>query len=94
MDPETIKTIATLVQGGGPVAMMFAVWIAFKAGQSAKEAVKAIQDMRDAVVETKPIVQQIAQDVKELDERSERIETSMSANGMKLDTLIARGRVA
>jgi hypothetical protein len=94
MEAETIQGIVALLQNGGPVVTIFAVWVAFKAGQSAKEAVKALQEMRDAVVSTKPMVETIAADVKDIDHTLEQSIALASSNAMKLDAVLANQKAA
>jgi hypothetical protein len=89
MDPDTIKTLIALSQGGGPVVTAFALWIAFKAGHSARDAVKALEELRDAVTTTKPIVERMAVNLEDIEHRSDELVALANANGMKLDAVLA-----
>ena len=59
MDPATISTLTDLVQKSGPVALFIVVWIAFKAGQTARDAVKALTDIRDMMAKNQPALERM-----------------------------------
>ncbi len=77
MDAAGIQQIAALLSGGGPVVTIFAVLVAWKAGQTAKEAVTALKEIRDAVVKSSAQAEVITRLVSEIDERTDRIETAV-----------------
>lgn len=74
MELEDLKTIAALVQSGGPVAMGFIIYFAMKATNSAKEVAANIKAMHDTMTQVAPKVNEIADDVKDIDKRTEHME--------------------
>lgn len=87
MDAETIATIGDIITKGGPVGqlvvMYFALRIAFKAGKTAQEAVKALTDLRDAAVKSVPLLEKTASKV-------ENIEREVDEHNGKLDKLLIK----
>ncbi len=74
MDDVTLKAIANLLQGGGPVVTIFAVYIAWKAGQTAKAAVDALLQSRNILLEIRDLAQKTAPAILAHSEIIERID--------------------
>jgi hypothetical protein len=77
MKMDELQTVVNLISQGGPVVTIFAVWVAFKAGQTAKEAVAALKEMRD-------LMKKGSETVSTIDARTKQIEQSLEALPAKL----------
>jgi hypothetical protein len=89
MDPDTIATLSELLSKGGNVALFVAVYVAWKAGGVAREAVQALKELRDAAVSTKPVVDKIALAVDDIDRRTGSIERTGELVHLKVSAALA-----
>jgi hypothetical protein len=90
MDATTIGVLAEMVGKSGPAFMFVAIWIAYKAGQTATRAVSALEDIRDSVSSNQPLMRQIGTGVEHVEKSNEEILNRLSLSDMKLAALVAR----
>jgi hypothetical protein len=90
MDPATIGVLAEMVGKSGPAFMFVAIWVAYKAGQTAMKAVSALEDIRDGLNNDRPMMQKIGAGVANVESSNEEIVTKLGASDMKLAALLAR----
>lgn len=90
MELSTFQTLAEIVKGGGPVVLIIAVWVAFKAGQTAKIAVSALEDAVKALKEIRDLATASVPKLDAIAEQIDKVEADLTANGLKLDKLIPR----
>jgi divalent metal cation (Fe/Co/Zn/Cd) transporter len=81
VEETTIQTIAQLLTSGGSAITIFAVFIAWKAGQTAKDAVNALiesrtllQEIRDAVLKAAPVLQESAEVLDRIEKRTQSMD--------------------
>lgn len=95
MDNTTIAQVADLLTKGGPVIMLLICYIAMNAARTAKDAVKAITDIRDAVVnDIKPSLKAHDTLLQDIHESARAAEESSIANGQRLSAVIANQNAA
>lgn len=84
--------LVAALEKGGPVVMVVAVWIAFRAGRTAQEATKALTDIRDTVVKHSPVLEEIAKSSRAAEETGLEIQDWTRSADMKLAAITANQR--
>lgn len=92
MDSSSIAQLADVLSKGGPVVLLFGIWIAFRAGRTAQEAVKALTDIRDSVVKNGPVLEEIKVSVHQCEETIADIDSRTKAGDLKLQAILAQIR--
>lgn len=90
MDPSTISELTMLLSKGGSVAMLIAVWIAFKAFRSAENAVQALLDIRKMMQDAQPVQKDMVKSVEHIEALTESIDNRTTSHDLKLTALVAR----
>lgn len=79
METDTFKTIAEVLTTGSNAALVFALWIAWKAAQSAKQAVTHIKEIRDVALKVEPQLKEIARDVTEIKRDADELKEGIAS---------------
>ncbi len=98
MEETTIQTLASLLTSGGSAVTIFAVFIAWKAGQTAKSAVQALiesrnllAEIRDLAVKSAPVVKDTFEVVERIEQRTRSIDLFVAEYNAKVAMLGSRG---
>ena len=90
MDAPTIAAASDLLTKGGNVALFFALFVAWKAGQAASDAVRSLTKIAEAVEKAGPVLHKMAGDVENIEKLTETIDARSSRADMQLQALVAR----
>lgn len=90
MELETIAKIAEVAKSGGPVLLIVAIWVAYKAGGTAQRATKALEDIRDMAMAGKASGQQVVDSVQRIERTTGDTHQRVESGHMKLDAILAR----
>ncbi len=92
MDTEFLHGMATVVQSGGPVAMLVAVYIAHRALKRAADAVEALEKIRDAILIIAPLSVKSADDLNWLRRRGEISEGMLTRQSLMAQAILTEVR--
>jgi hypothetical protein len=90
MDAGTIASATDLLTKGGNVSLFFALYIAWRAGQTASEAVRSLTKIAESVERAGPVLEKMAGDVENIERMTEQLDARSSRADLQLQALVAR----
>lgn len=90
MDVTAMSAIVDAITKSGNAFLFVAVYVAWRASQSAKQAVEHIKELRDIAVKAAPAVEAMAERVEDIHRTWPAIDARTSTMDLKLSALVAR----